>query len=299
MEPCPEADFLRPFPGRPVHTGVTMSTITFRPAKPDADQVREEVRKHYAAAVDGAGCCDTGGCGDRACATEASELGYTAEDIANLPEGADLGLGCGNPQAIAALKPGEVALDLGSGAGFDCFLAAKAVGPTGRAIGVDMTPEMLAKARENARKAGFTNVDFRLGEIEHLPVANDSVDVILSNCVINLSPNQQQVFHESFRVLKPGGRLAVADMVRTAELPPEVAQSLAALCGCVSGASAIEELEAMMAKAGFEDIRIQPKDESRSFVRRWVPGRDASEFVVSATIEARKPSGCGCGPGGC
>ncbi len=272
-----------------------MTSISFRPAQPNGDKIREEVRRHYAAAAEGSGCCDTGGCGDRSCATEAAELGYTAEDIANLPAGADLGLGCGNPQAIAALKPGEVALDLGSGAGFDCFLAAKAVGPTGKALGVDMTPEMLAKARENARKAGVTNVEFRLGEIEHLPVADGTVDVILSNCVVNLSPDKEQVFRESFRVLKPGGRLAIADIVRTAELPPDIQADLGALCGCVSGAASIEELETMLKAVGFEAIRIQPKDASREFVRRWVPGKDASEFVVSSTIEARKPGGSTCG----
>jgi arsenite methyltransferase len=271
-----------------------MSAITFKKPNSDADAVREEVRRHYAAAAEGAGCCDTGGCGDRSCATEASELGYTAEDIANLPAGADLGLGCGNPQAIAALKAGETALDLGSGAGFDCFLAAKAVGSTGRAIGVDMTPEMLAKARANAQRAGLTNVEFRLGEIEALPVGDNSVDVILSNCVINLSPDKPRVFAEAFRVLKPGGRLAIADIVRTAELPPEIQADLGALCGCVSGAASIEELETMLKAVGFEAIRIQPKDASREFVRRWVPGKDASEFVVSSTIEARKPGGACC-----
>ena len=271
-----------------------MSTINFRsPAPPpSAEQVRAEVRRHYAAAVSPEACCendDKGGCGDRYSATNASSLGYTAEEIAALPDGADLGLGCGNPQAMAALKPGETVLDLGSGAGFDCFLAAKAVGPTGRSLGVDMTHEMLAKARATALRTGFSNTEFRLGEIEALPIADHSVDVIISNCVINLSPDKPRVFREAFRVLKPGGRLAVADIVKTAELPPAIAASLSALCGCVAGASRVDELEAMLHAAGFEAIDIQPKDESRTFIRNWVPGADAGQYVVSASIQGRKP----------
>lgn len=251
--------------------------------------VRDEVRRHYARAAEDGNCCSTGGCGDRASATEASTLGYSADEIAALPPGADLGLGCGNPQAIAALKPGEIVLDLGSGAGFDCFLAARAVGSTGRVIGVDMTPEMLSRAWANAAKSGMTQLDFRFGHIEALPVAENSVDVVISNCVINLSPDQPAVFREAFRVLKPGGRLAVADIVRTADLPPEIAADLAALCGCVAGASRVDELEMMLAAAGFADIRIRPKDASREFIRNWVPGRNAEDYVVSATIEAVKP----------
>src|SRR5437773_2209504 len=205
------------------------------------ETVHEVVRDAYGkvATAQQNGCCSP----DRPCATSPEKLGYSAEEIAVLPEGADLGLGCGNPQAIASLRPGETVLDLGSGAGFDCFLAARSVGPTGRVIGVDMTPEMLAKARANAAKTNTTNVEFRLGQIENLPVANDSVDVIISNCVINLSPDKPQVFREAFRVLKPGGRVAVADIVRTAELPHELAADLAALCGCVAGAASVDEIE--------------------------------------------------------
>jgi ubiquinone/menaquinone biosynthesis C-methylase UbiE len=168
------------------------------------------------------------------------------------------------------------------------------VGPQGRVIGVDMTAEMLAKGRANAAKSNTTNVEFRLGEIEHLPVADNSVDVILSNCVINLSPDKPQVFREAFRVLKPGGRLAIADIVRTADLPPELAADLAALCGCVAGAASIEELERVLRAAGFEDIRIRPKDASREFIRNWLPGHNAADCVVSATIEGVKPAGCCC-----
>jgi SAM-dependent methyltransferase len=271
----------------------------------DPHAVRDEVRRSYGQIAvnehDGSstpsesGCCNP----DRPAATNPGELGYSADELAALPPGADLGLGCGNPQAIASLKPGETVLDLGSGAGFDCFLAARSVGPTGHVICVDMTPELLARARANAAKAGTANVEYRLGEIEALPVANDSIDVILSNCVINLSPDKARVFHEAFRVLKPGGRLAIADIVRTAELPPEVAGDLAALCGCVAGAASVDELESLLHDAGFADIRIQPKDASREFIRRWIPGRNASDFVVSATIEAVKPADLCCDPGCC
>jgi ubiquinone/menaquinone biosynthesis C-methylase UbiE len=200
-----------------------------------------------------------------------------------------MGLGCGNPQAIASLKPREIVLDLGSGGGFDCFLAAEAVGETGKVIGVDMTPEMISKARENAAKAGFKNIEFRLGEIEHLPVADKSVDVIISNCVINLSPEKHKVFDDAFRVLKSGGRLAVSDIVATVELPEEVKDDLALYAGCMAGASLISDVEAMLRKSGFLDIRIQPKDESREFIRTWAPGRHIEDYVVSATIEAMKP----------
>jgi len=218
-----------------------------------------------------------------------AKIGYTEEDVASVPEGADMGLGCGNPKAIASLKPGETVLDLGSGGGFDCFLAAKEVGNLGRVIGVDMTPDMVGKARENAVKAGFANVEFRLGEIEHLPVADDSVDVIISNCVVNLSPEKSKVYGEAFRVLKPGGRLAIADVLVTADLPEEVQNDIALLTGCVSGASKLEDLEFILEEAGFSRIRIIPVEESRRFIREWAPGTKIADFVISATIEAVKP----------
>jgi SAM-dependent methyltransferase len=271
----------------------------------DPSMVREEVRNTYGkiALNQQNGCCASGStacCGaDRPSATGADKLGYSANEIAALPEGADLGLGCGNPQAIASLKLGETVLDLGSGAGFDCFLAARSVGPTGRVLGVDMTPEMLAKARGNASKSGVTNVEFRLGEIESLPVSDNSVDVVISNCVINLSPDKPRVFRETFRALKPGGRVAVADIVRSAKLPAEISEDLAAHCGCVAGAASVDELKAMLRDAGFTDIQIRPKDASREFIRSWIPGRNAADYVVSATIEALKPASDCCAPTCC
>jgi SAM-dependent methyltransferase len=222
-------------------------------------------------------------------ATSAQALGYTEADIQGIPEGADMGLGCGNPQAIAQIKAGETVVDLGSGGGFDCFLAARQTGETGRVIGVDMTPEMVSKARLNAEKASLRFVEFRLGEIEHLPVADHSVDVIISNCVINLSPDKPQVFRDAYRVLKRGGRLAISDIVATAPLPPQAKEDLALYTGCMAGATFIPELERMMADAGFTDIRIEPKDKSRQFIRDWAPGRKIEDFVLSAAIEARKP----------
>jgi arsenite methyltransferase len=255
------------------------------PSESPSETVREEVRRRYGASASGKSAC-----ADDCCiSTDITNLGYSAEDAAAAPEAANLGLGCGNPLAIASLKRGQVVLDLGSGAGFDCFLAARSVGKTGRVIGVDMTPEMLRKARESAQRNGFTNVEFRLGEIEALPVADNSIDVIISNCVINLSPEKQRVFNEAFRVLKPGGRLAVADMVATAPLPDDIKADWAAYTGCMSGASQITELERMLRSSGFKDIRIAPKDSSRSFIREWLPGKKIEEYLVSATIEAVKP----------
>ena len=217
-------------------------------------------------------------------------LGYSAEDSAIAPEPANLGLGCGNPLAIASLQPGQTVLDLGCGAGFDSFLASRAVGPSGTVIGVDMTHEMLAKARENAKKHGFSNVEFRLCEIEALPVADQSVHVIISNCVINLSPEKPRVFAEAYRVLKPGGRLAVADIVATATLPDEIRGDWAAYTGCMAGASQIGDLQEMLRQAGFDKIKIAPKDTSRSFIREWLPGKRTEDYLVSAMIEAVKPT---------
>lgn len=260
-------------------------------------EIRESVRQRYGQiAKDGkAGC----GCAPAGCCSEPStdsqstsslKVGYSAEEIQAVPVGSNLGLGCGNPHAIAGLQPGETVLDLGSGAGFDSFLAAAHVGKSGRVIGVDMTPEMIAKAREYAGSEGYSNVEVRLGEIENLPVADQSVDVIISNCVINLSPDKRRVFREAFRVLRPGGRLAISDVVATAPLPEAVRNDLVLYSSCIAGAATITELETMLRESGFHDIRIQPKDESREFIREWAPGRNIQDFILSAIIEAVKPT---------
>lgn len=259
------------------------------------DEIRQAVRQTYgkiaqsdAACGCGPSCCDGGAVqGDAKAASKA--LGYSTQEVEGIPEGANMGLGCGNPQAIAALKPGETVLDMGSGGGFDCFLAANQVGESGKVIGVDMTPDMVSKARANALKGGYANVEFRLGEIENLPVADGTVNVIISNCVINLSPDKQQVFRDAFRVLKPGGRLAISDIVATAELPEEARHDLAFYTGCMAGAATIIELETMLRTAGFGKVAITPKDASRAFIKDWVPGRKIEDFIVSAQIEAVKP----------
>jgi SAM-dependent methyltransferase len=218
-------------------------------------------------------------------------MGYSKTDFESVPEGANMGLGCGNPVALASLQPGETVVDLGSGGGFDCFLAAKQVGKTGRVIGVDMTPDMLSKARANAEKMQSENVEFRLGEIEHLPVADDSTDIIMSNCVINLSPDKQSVYRDAFRILKPGGRLAISDIVALAPLPEEIQQNLALVSACVGGAATIDDTRVMLKEAGFVDIKITPKDESSKLISEWTGGdrKNAGDYVVSAYIEAVKP----------
>ncbi len=256
------------------------------------DEIRTAVRSTYgqiaAAGQTGCGCS----CGDDPAVspeTLASAMGYSSTDVGDVPQGANLGLGCGNPHAIASLQPGETVVDLGSGAGFDCFLAAQQVGESGAVVGVDMTPEMITRARENARKVGMSNVSFRLGEIEHVPVADDTADVIMSNCVINLSPDKPQVFREAFRVLRSGGRLALADVIAVAPMPRELQRNIEAYTGCISGAALAEEVESMLAEAGFLDISIRPQDHSRELVREWAPGGNLEDYVVSALIEARKP----------
>jgi arsenite methyltransferase len=270
----------------------------------DAVEIKEMVRARYGGIAAGAvsdmpaaSCC---GASDASAADSKSmRMGYSADEVAAVPDGANLGLGCGNPQAIAAMQPGETVIDLGSGAGFDCLLAARQVGPDGHVIGVDMTHEMLNKARDNAARVGVGNVEFRLGEIEHLPVADSTADVILSNCVINLVPDKAQVFREAFRVLKPGGRLAISDVVNIRKLTPELASDRALICGCVAGAAPEQSIRGWLQAAGFRDARIDVKPESREMVANWAPGRGIENYVASAIIEARKPcaeeGGC-CGP---
>jgi len=219
-------------------------------------------------------------------------LGYSAEQLAALPAGADLGLGCGNPISNAGLRPGETVLDLGSGAGIDALLAARVVGPTGTVVGVDMTTDMIAKAQRNAATAAVSNVEFRLGEIEHLPLADQTIDVIISNCVINLSPDKAQVLREAFRVLKPGGRFVVSDVVANRPLPAAMRNDDRLICGCIGNAATTSDLTGWLEAAGFTDIRIEPKSDSRTFISLWAPGTGAEEWVTSAIISARKPAAC-------
>ncbi|MDQ6956837.1 MAG: arsenite methyltransferase [Mariprofundaceae bacterium] len=266
-----------------------------------ADDVRQNVRDSYAEVAEASnagGCCGevVSCCGvsdDAAINTLVStRMGYSEDDLKNVPSGSDMGLGCGNPRAIASLKAGEVVIDLGSGGGFDAFLAAHEVGESGRVIGIDMTPTMISKARKNAEKGKFSQVEFRLGEIEHLPVPDNTADVIMSNCVINLSPHKAQVFCDAFRALKAGGRLAISDVVATCEMPDEMKNDPILHAGCMAGASMVEDLITMMKDAGFEQVVVEPKDETREFIRDWAPGRGVEDYVVSARIEAVKPKPC-------
>jgi len=262
--------------------------------KGNAEGIRKEVRERYGAIATGQtkGCgCSTGCCGGSAATSEemAVDLGYSKEDLARAPVGANMGLGCGNPVALASLKPGETVLDLGSGGGFDCFLAARAVGENGKVIGVDMTPEMVGKGRENAAREGIENMEFRLGEIEHLPVPDESVDVILSNCVINLSPEKEKVFKETYRVLKEGGRLAVSDIVAISPLSDEVRKDLSLIAACIGGAEGVESLRELLKKTGFTDVKVEVVKESENLIDKWYPGKGFKGSIASARIEAVKP----------
>jgi SAM-dependent methyltransferase len=259
----------------------------------ESERMREAVRDHYGKVAKEAEV----GCAPNCCggSPQASlERGYTPEDLASVPDGANLGLGCGNPTAIASLREGETVLDLGSGAGFDCFLAARRVGERGRVIGVDMTAPMISKARANAAKLGSKNVEFRLGEIEHLPVEDAFVDVILSNCVVNLSPDKAQVYRDAFRVLRPGGRIAISDVVRTGVMPAELEQRIEAFTGCISGAAPVKDVGSMLAAAGFSNIRVTIKEDSDKIVEQWLPGSGVERAIASATIEAVKPGASSC-----
>ena len=254
--------------------------------------VRTVVREKYGAIAEGqtgTGCCG----GSCACNDVLPEIGYTDAQAAVLPEGANLGLGCGNPLAHAELKPGETVLDLGSGAGIDCFLAAREVGPGGHVIGVDMTPAMIERARGNSAKGDYAQVEFRLGEIEHLPVADASVDAIISNCVINLSPDKPQVFREALRALRPGGRLVVSDLVLLKPLPPALQKSVDLYVGCVAGASLKDEYLGMMRAAGFADVAVVSETAysvGADSLPAGSPEREAFDAVVSVKVRARKPA---------
>jgi SAM-dependent methyltransferase len=280
------------------------------------EEIRQAVRESYAKVARAAGvasgpspaasCCspsdistqaaqaESCGCVPPDVSTEqmSTIMGYSKEDLTGVPEGANMGLGCGNPVALASLKPGETVVDLGSGGGFDCFLAAKQTGDTGRVIGVDMTPDMVSKARKNAEKMELNNVEFRLGEIEILPIADDTADIIMSNCVINLSPDKFSVYREAYRVLKPGGRLSISDVLATVTLPDDAQKDLALVAACVGGAATIDDTVKLLEQAGFQDIKIRPNDESRGLIRKWDPSKseNAVDYVVSAYIEAIKPS---------
>lgn len=272
------------------------------------EEIRKVVRKGYAEIARKEGsCCAPADicCGSTDLAQSISKkIGYTDEELKSVPEGANLGLGCGNPVALASLAEGETVLDLGSGAGFDCFLAANKVGKKGKVIGVDMTPEMIEKARENARKGNYKNVEFRLGEIENIPAADNCVDVVISNCVINLSPDKKRVFREAFRVLKPGGRLMISDIVLEKELPDLIKDSVAAYVGCLSGAARKDEYIEAIKEAGFREVKIV--DETSFPIEGMVNDptakaiinelnlpiekiKDATNSVVSIKVQGRKP----------
>ena len=277
------------------------------------EKIRMAVREQYAqiANVDAeilqqesqSTCCSTAGkirrktavrcCGPVDCTSleDADPCGYSLQDLENAPLGSNMGLGCGNPVAIASLKPGETVVDLGSGGGFDCFLAAQRVGENGQVIGVDMTPEMVAKARRNADHNKIGNVSFRLGEIEHLPVADNSTDMVMSNCVINLSPEKKSVYKEALRILKPGGRMVIADILANAPLPEKIRDDLSLVSACIGGAATIQETREMLAEAGFDNIRIESRQVNREMIESCSSDADEgiSGLIVSADIQATKP----------
>jgi SAM-dependent methyltransferase len=279
----------------------------------EQERVRTAVREGYGKIAEGGGsCCGpvASCCGAGAGDTLATQFGYDDGDLATLPEGANMGLSCGNPTALASLQLGEVVLDLGSGGGFDVFIAGKKVGAEGRAIGVDMTAEMLSKARANTvtyeERTGLKNVEFRLGEIEHLPVPDNSVDVVISNCVINLSPDKPQVWREIARVLKPGGRVAVSDIALLKPLPSAIREMVESLIGCVAGAVLVDETEKMVSDAGLTAIRLEPKngyvdsmtemnDPLYQEILKHVPsGAKASDYITSLSVSASKPAATRC-----
>lgn len=264
------------------------------------ERVKEDVRETYGKVAEANNCGQSCGIGRSCCGVPsttdvnyAMELGYSQEDVQAVPEGSNMGLGCGNPHLIAGLKSGQQVLDLGAGGGFDVFLAAKKVGPSGKVYGVDMTPQMVSKARLNAQKGGYQNVEFLLGEIEHLPLANSSIDVIISNCVVNLSENKEQVFKEAFRVLKEGGKLAISDIVADKPLPPEIANSSQLHCACIAGALTVADLKNILLKVGFESISVEVSEESKMFIKDWAPDVKAENYVISAKITAVKPTKVG------
>jgi arsenite methyltransferase len=280
----------------PVAAYVQYVAVNTMQGSEKVEEVKKNVREAYGKVAEsnkqkkscgnGRSCC---GVSSKPDPEYAKELGYTQEELDKAPQESNMGLGCGNPQAIASLKPGEIVLDLGAGGGFDAFLASRKVGPSGKVYGVDMTAEMISTSRLIAAKDGYKNVEFLLGEIEHLPLPNDAVDVIISNCVINLSTDKLQVFREAFRVLKNGGRLAISDMVANKPLPSEMLNNKELYCNCISGAMPIDELKKVLSQAGFTDIKIETQENSRMFIKDWVPGSNSENYVISAKIKAIKP----------
>ena len=246
---------------------------------------KKEALKNNLNKTNSSNCCKSN---DEYLAKVSDVLGYSSNEYKSVPEGSNMGLGSGNPHIIASITRGETVLDLGSGGGFDCFLASESVGETGNVIGVDMTPEMISKARNNINKGNYANTEFRLGEIEHLPVADATIDVIISNCVINLSPEKEKVFAEAFRVLKPGGRLAISDVVSNVEMPNELKKDLLLYCNCITGATSISKLQNLLGNAGFSEIAIELKDKSKELIKLWEPGSKIEDYVASATIRAVK-----------
>ncbi len=258
----------------------------------DKQDIKEQVRKKYSqiANSDNNNC----GCSQSCCSpsqpakNNLTQTGYPSDELSSIPEGAKSGLGCGNPILIAGLKSGETVLDLGCGGGIDCFLAAEKVGEKGNVIGIDMTREMIKLARDNAREYNSTNIEFRLGEIEHLPITDNSIDVVISNCVINLSTDKQTVFDEIYRVLKKGGRLAITDIIAATELPEEIKKDLEKYTGCVAGAASLDELETYLINSNFSGIQIDLIGTSKTMIKDWFPGSKAEDFVASAIIKAQK-----------
>ncbi len=263
----------------------------------DQKSLRQSVQNYYAGKAEDR-CCENrqnkaSSCCDGGSSLYSQAIGYASEELANLPDGADLGLGCGNPIAFANVQLGETVLDLGSGGGLDAFIAARMVGADGRVIGVDMTPEMITLAKNNAKKSDYHQVEFRLGLIEYLPVEDECIDLVISNCVVNLSIDKPKVYAEAFRVLKPGGRLVISDPVRVADIPAAVKAGEDAYCGCVAGAASVEEITSWLSEAGFEDIRISPKGASEDVINAWAGNKDLQfqlgKYVVSMLIFAHKP----------
>ena len=252
------------------------------------------IDKYGKIALNRTSCCDGG---PSSCCSNleqdtialSMEIGYSKDEIANVPEGANLNLGCGNPQVFADLKFGEVVLDLGSGAGFDCFLAARKVGKQGKVLGIDITQEMIKKAKYNAASGSFTNTFFQLGKIEHLPLKSNSIDVVISNCVINLSTDKGQVFHETFRVLKPGGRLAVSDVIALTDLPDEIRNDLDLYSSCFSGAMEHNKLNNLLQAVGFSKITINFDEKGQDITQSWSLQQNPGDYIRSASIKATKP----------